>query len=68
MTQLTLTELVNALQAVEQRKTFREEEKAAKKALVVTQKGSFSREKKQRKKRSIRTWRQVQKKYISSFS
>ncbi|KAH6770772.1 hypothetical protein C2S52_015575, partial [Perilla frutescens var. hirtella] len=38
MTKLTLTELVSALQAVEQRKAFREEEKSVEKALAATQK------------------------------
>ena len=38
MIQLTLIELMSALHVVEQRKAFREEEQAAKKALIATQK------------------------------
>ena len=34
---LTLTELVNALQAVEQRKAFREEEKSTEGAFIASQ-------------------------------
>lgn len=38
MSQLTLTELVSALQAVDHRKAFREEEKSVEKAFAATQK------------------------------